>query len=223
MPRTGLVGWWDMAASADSQHIADLAGGNPLQLGATAGAEGSDPTLNGSTAAFSGNATYMLTGTLASLSMAADFTAIIVGKFTGITGDCLFGLSASANDNNWIGLFNNPGGNSVYIQVNKSAVTSSGGVASPGSSWLALQLQSSGGTLTLKRLDNGTNQSVANPGPVGTPRIGVGCLPRQTVAAIDSLTVISVCAWSRALNAAESQRARDVLKARAASHGLTVL
>jgi hypothetical protein len=185
-----------------------------LQLGATSGSDASDPTVymetsvKGGKTPVSGFATsqYMLSPTIPQLSMSADWTVYLCGKFDGtLTNSGVLSIAdpTSATVYQWVACH----GTGVLFTASQSG-GASGDIAVPTTFYCVIKLQRSGTTLILTRLDTGSSTSVVSNPLAGVPRIGLAAMVRSTVGnIIDSMKLaLPALVYTRATNAFEDQR-----------------
>ena len=156
------------------------------------------------------------------LTMDRDFSVLLAAKFDGTTGVAL-GLADSTASNHYINL-SYPGAGLVNLSSYDGTNNTSASVAVSASGYTLVSVVNSSGTITLTRLDTGAKATVTNRNPTGIPRISVGGLGTSTVQfPVDSLKVLSVQLYNRALSSAEQQTSYIYLKNLWASRGISIL
>lgn len=223
-PTRGLVGFWDLInVQGDPQTVPSLYGGAyPLQRGATAGAEASDGAFGASGWVASGD-DYLLSGNLAGVSMAGDWTAVVCGLFNGTTNSVWSVADGSATNQYHVVWYS--GAASLKIQSNDgSATNSANALTVSATSVSALALVNQAGVLTLHRLDTKTNITHSGKAPTGTPRLGFCVNARSSLSDIANASTVALASFANvAWTEAEIQRAYRAMQAAAAAKGVTVL
>ncbi len=194
--------------------------GNHLTLGANTNASTDDPAYTGVSMLHA--ADYLLSGNLAGITMAGDWTLPLICKPSG-TANTLVSLASAAAADQYQAIEYN-GSTKVRIKtVNGSTVTTSDDLTVSATAVQMLLLTSFGGTLTLKRMDTGTSVTAANASPTGTPRLCVGALGTSTVtSSADALEWHLLPIYGRALTAGEAARTYTYAKSLMAQRGVTV-
>ena len=203
------------------QAMGDYCGGlYPLQLGSGATGDASDPAFTGVSMLHA--ADYLISGNLAGITMAGDWTLPFLCKPSG-TANVLVSLASAAAADQYQAVEYN-GSTKVRIKtVNGATVTTSGDLTVSATTVQMLVLTSSGDTLTLKRMDTGTSVTATNADPAGTPRLCVGALGVSTVATpADALEWHLLPLYGRAWTAGEEMRAYVYAKSLMARRGVTL-
>jgi hypothetical protein len=194
------------------QTWADLSGrGVTLQRGATANAEASDPTVLGPGMSFVTD-DYMLTGNLAGVNMAGDWTAIVAGLFNSSSaGKYPWSVGSVASDADFAGIrFSEAGKAGPIIAATVGGNSLGTSITVSGTSPEILVAQCVGGAVTLKNIRTGENQSTASKAPAPpSVRIGVGCLAKAALSPVDALTAYEHLFYNRVLTAGEIRRAAN--------------
>jgi len=157
----------------------------------------------------------VITSNLSGVSMSGDWTAYVVGKFNGSSG--YVWSMAATSVSAYQGIFYS-GGLKIVSRNGAAQQISSTALAVPANNYVALALVSSGGTITLKRLDTGATVTIANQNPAGTPRLGFGILAISSPgSAADALSLVYTALYAAAHEDAVQNTVYDILKQRALS------
>lgn len=203
------------------QTMADYHGSlYPLQLGSGATADAADPAFTGVSMLHA--ADYLLSGDLAGITMAGDWTLPIICKTAG-TANTLVSLASAAAADQYQAIEYN-GSTKVRIKtVNGATVTTSGDLTVSATAVQMLVLTSSGDTLTLKRMDTGTSVTATNADPTGAGRLCIGALGINVVATpADALTWYLLPLYNRAWGTGEATRSYLYSKSLMARRGVTL-
>lgn len=194
------------------QSIYDLSGnGNHLQMGATANAEATDPVQTLAGLSMTG-ANYALSGNLAAISMAGEWTAYLCAKLTGSSNTPLSFADATAADQ-YVSVEHAASGSINVTSKSGASTATSSNLAVPTTTYNLLALRSASGVLSITLVDTLASVSVANQNPTGTPRLGIGARPASTVTSIaNSMLVPFAAIYARATSSIEDQRVRRYLQ-----------
>ena len=212
--------------TTDKQVLFDRSGyNNHGQLGATTGAEASDPIWQPAGLSMTGS-NYVLSGGLP-VDMAGEWTMYLCAKFTGITNSTAMGLAefAGSNDQHQRLIYTGTAAGTMSVQSRSGATTNtaSGNIPfDPTVYTLAIVKLKSG---TLMCINTSTNAviSVASLLPTGPCRVGIGALPRLIPLAIADLLQCSFAAiYARATSPEEDRRVHRELRRMLAPAGITL-
>ena len=222
LPRRGLVLAHDLVALAETQSVPSLFGlTQPLQRGSTSGADSADFALGASGAVFTTD-DYGLTENLAGVTMAGDWTAILVHAGLQRAANYAWSISVAGSYRS-----HNITGNATGIRISTNDATTerySDIITTDASAVQACVLWQSSGTLYLKSMDAGQTVSLTGQPSAGAVRIGLMCQAASTPRAIMTQGTIPFHAfYNRALSTAEIARAYRFIKARMAAKGIVVL
>lgn len=196
-----------------------------LQRGSSmTAADSADFVALGTGAGFTG-ATYGLSGNLKNITLPGPFTLLIAAKATGAASATLLSI-ADANSTAEAQDLRVDANHKPYIATRSasSETTTTALGTAINAAYHVLALVCNGALLTLYNLSTGEQVSVASKAVTGTPRIGVGCSARSTVALIiPTATVLEVVLHNRALGIAELQAERRDIRTRQAKRGIAVL
>ena len=208
--------------TTDNQSVPDRSGnGLNLQLGATTGAEASDPVWSTGELLYTTD-DYCLSPNITQIAMAGDWTAYLAGLFSGVSGTPIsLAVSDTTNQHNSLVL----GTNVLSINTRNGLTNNtSSTIVSSAVANTAVLLKSQSGILMLTRLDTNESITLANANPTGTTRLGIGCVAESPVSAIVSAMRSQYCAlYSRAHSIEEQRRMYRYIKTLKAKEGITIL
>ncbi len=174
----------------------DVAGAYPLTLVSTPA--WTNGVLNLATA------DYGYSGNLAGITMAGDWTAVLVVKVTGTTGVFWSIADATADNKQDRLVINGSGKLRMYSKV-AAGYFESGDLTVPTASWICLIVRNTSSSITVRRMDTATTITCADKAPTGTPRLALGAQAGTSLDEIvDAAQVALHMLYSRSLTSAEA-------------------
>ena len=203
IPTDGLVAQYDLTGlDAGATSVANsVAGGPALTLVGS-------PTIAAGGVTFAGGTQYAVTASTVGITLAGDWTLLLVGDFRGgLSGKVVLSLGVNANDTNYHHVRAGASAGVWGFSSRNGATTNTSLTVTYPVGVSVMEFSSAGGIVAIRELGTGAFQTAANAGPTGTPRIGIGADVRQNVynTITNTMSASYLLAYSRSLTIREKE------------------